>query len=466
MDDERSEPGRRKSVGALGIFLQRLVYRFARLRNEAPPPVASGDGQYPVGDRYVFRPMNSSPLFRSQALAYASVRQYGSILLLRPAGLSWLTGLLVLIALAIVLFFSMATYTRKEQVSGVVMPSGGLIRVQALQAGVVLQVRVRDEQQVRVGDVLFVLANEAASSTKDSAEQQIVSLLHSRRDSLAEAQQSLLRPGVHQSDALRRRAMDLGGELQQIDEQILSQRRRVAQSEQASAHNREILEACTAEAVLQGSKGEQLEQRAKLAPAALRRRDTNGAESRDSRAMGCRDEAAAQLKVDSMEQDRIDNEVPKTILVRAPQAGVISGIITQRGQTVAIGQVLSNLSPAGSFVEAELHVPSRAAGFAKVGMPVQIRYRAYPFQKFGQFQGKVSEISRSPLGGEEWPGGAARPTEPLYRIRVALPQQDVSINGQTQPLVAGMMLDASLLLEKRKLYEWLLEPLNGIGGTV
>lgn len=60
-------------------------------------------------------------------------------------------------------------------------------------------------------------------------------------------------------------------------------------------------------------------------------------------------------------------------------------------------------------------------------------------------------------------GGAG---EPLYRVRVRLERQSITTYGQAQPLKAGMALDASVLLERRKLYEWVLEPLYSISGKV
>ena len=411
--------------------------------------------------------MNASPLFRSQALAYASVRQYGSILLLRPASLSWLTALLCMIGVAMVLFFSMATYTRKEQVSGIVMPRAGLIRVQSLHAGVVLEVKVREDDPVHAGDVLFVLAGDPSrSASGDSADAQIAALLRSRRDELVEARQRLLRAVVPASDAVRRRAADLDGELRAIDAQILSQRRRVARSENASARNLRALDACAANAALPHDPMRAAgERRSTLAgPSGTPLLGNPRVERGDPAARDCAAERAAESGGYAPERAPMEQASPPTILVRAPQAGVVNGIVTQPGQTVTVGQVLGNLSPAGSLLEAQLYAPSRAAGFAKVGMPVQIRYRAYPFQKFGQFQGKVSEVSRGPLPAEEWPGGGARSTEPVYRIRVELPRQDVTVDGVARPLLAGMMLDASLLLDERKLYQWLFAPLHGVAG--
>ena len=316
---------------------------------------------------------NRTPLFRAQALAYATVRQYGSIVLLRPAGLAWFTAVFWLIAALVLVFFATADYTRKEAASGVLVPVAGPIRVQAPQSGLVLEVRVREDQAVNAGDVLFVLAQAAGD-----VDARAIAPLRARRDQLAQEQRRL-RAGADRNDALRRRALALGDELARVDDQLLA-----------------------------------------------------------------------------------NAEAPSAILVRAPLAGVVSGIATQSGQTMAAGQTLANVSPADTPLEAELHVSARAVGVAQPGMPVQIRYRAYPFQKFGQFSGVVSEVSRSPLADPTGADGTQRNGEAQYRIRVRLARQDVPLARGTRPLMAGMALDASLLLETRKLYEWALEPLRGI----
>ena len=289
--------------------------------------------------------MSTTPLFRAQALAYATVRQYGSIVLLRPAGLAWFIAAFWLIAAAVLVFFATADYTRKEPASGVLMPALGLVRVQSAQAGQVLEVRVHEDQPVRAGDVLFVLARADAAAPDDA------------------------RVRIGPSRRAKR-----GLPAQQGDERPLA-----------------------------------------------------------------------------------DRDAPTAMLVRAPLPGVVSGIAVRPGQATTAGQVLTNELPAGSPLEAELVVSARAAAFAQPGMPVQIRYRAYPFQKFGQFQGTVSEVSHSPLpdGADVRDGGEAR-----YRVRVALARQDVPVAGGARPLMAGMALDANLLLETRKLYEWALAPLR------
>ena len=120
--------------------------------------------------------------------------------------------------------------------------------------------------------------------------------------------------------------------------------------------------------------------------------------------------------------------------------------------------MLASLLPLDGQLEAELFAPSRAAGFLQPGLPVRLRYHAYPFQKFGLQEGSIREVSATTLRGD----GQG---EPVYRVRVSLARQGLALQGRWQPLKPGALLDASVLLERRRLYEWLLEPLYSLRGS-
>ena len=118
-----------------------------------------------------------------------------------------------------------------------------------------------------------------------------------------------------------------------------------------------------------------------------------------------------------------------------------------------------------------MYVPSHAVGFIKPGMTAMLRYRAFPYQKFGQHRARVREVATTSVRPEElatsaaaMPGAAQ--SEPVYRIRLELDQQTVKAYGAPMPLRSGMLVDASVMLEKRKLYEWVLEPLFSISGRL
>lgn len=132
------------------------------------------------------------------------------------------------------------------------------------------------------------------------------------------------------------------------------------------------------------------------------------------------------------------------------------------------GKPLLSIVPAGAKMQAYLYAPSRAIGFVKPGDKVQMRYQAYPYQKFGQAQGKVTHVAKVALSGNELTGLAqqANGGEPLYRITVDLSAQTVKAYGRQQALQAGMLLEADILQEQRRLYEWVLEPLYTLSGKL
>jgi membrane fusion protein len=124
--------------------------------------------------------------------------------------------------------------------------------------------------------------------------------------------------------------------------------------------------------------------------------------------------------------------------------------------------------PKGTRWRAYLFVPSEAIGFVRVDDPVLLRYRAYPYQKFGQYQASVVSIARTALSANELSasGIQSASSHTYYRITVALKSQTVTAYGKPQPLEAGMTLQADILQDRRRLYEWVLEPLYSMTGKL
>jgi membrane fusion protein len=120
--------------------------------------------------------------------------------------------------------------------------------------------------------------------------------------------------------------------------------------------------------------------------------------------------------------------------------------------------------PADGALLAHLYAPSSAIGFIRAGQTVRLRYEAFPFQKFGHHEGRVLQVSRTPLPPGEVPASAR--DEPMYRITVALERQTVRAYGSEQPLAAGMQLEADVLLERRRLIEWIFEPVLSVAGRL
>lgn len=421
--------------------------------------------------------MSTTTLFRPQALAHAGGSPLGSIVLARPPGWRALTLAACAVVAMVLTFLVLGTYTRKAQVVGVLLPSQGLIRVLPAHAGIVAARHVREGQSVRAGDALFLVTNERSDGSQASAERQISALLRTRRDSFAAERSQQQHQAGQKIQALRRRAGELAADIQRVDGQLDLQSRRVALAESTLQRFTRLAEASfVSSAQVHDKQAELLDQQQRQADLqgaqASLRREAIGveAEMRDLELQAGRDQQASQRAIAALEQDLVENEARREVVVRAPQDGTVSAIAFDVGQPVAANQSLASLVPSGSELEAELYAPSRAAGFIKPGMKVLLRYQAYAYQKFGQARGTVREVAASAMRPDELPLPGTTPSgapgEPLYRVRVRLDRQDVTVYGRPLALRTGALLDASILLEQRRLYEWLLDPLYSATGRV
>jgi membrane fusion protein len=163
----------------------------------------------------------------------------------------------------------------------------------------------------------------------------------------------------------------------------------------------------------------------------------------------------------SSDVELAENEARRATALTAPQPGTVTGFTAEPGQPVQLGAVLARIVPVEPTLIAELFAPSRAVGFVAAGDDVRLRYAAFPYQKFGHARGTVVAVSATTVAADTARGG-----EPLYRVAVALDAQTVTAYGVQRPLLAGMSVEADVLLERRRLYEWVLEPLFSLAGRV
>ena len=183
-----------------------------------------------------------------------------------------------------------------------------------------------------------------------------------------------------------------------------------------------------------------------------------------------REQAAIDRSLLELDQASISTEAQREIVITAPQSGIVTTIQGEAGQ-VTNGQPLLAILPEGAQLQAHLFAPSSAVGFVTPGQTVRLRYAAFPYQKFGQYEGKVVDLSKVPFGAQELPANlgagviaAAQAGEGLYRITVALNQQSVMAYGKAQALTPGMQLEADVMQDTRRLIEWLFEPVFSLRG--
>lgn len=413
-----------------------------------------------------------STLFRQEAIDSHRDRQLGDVQLARPVALSVLTTLGALVALGVVLFGFFAEYTRKVHVAGYLAPTHGLAKVAAPQAGTLVEMRVEEGRRVSRGDALCVLSTERSSPEAREAQAAAIAQLRERRASLAgELDRHAALSRLTQQE-LAQRARDVGAELAQLQAAIATQQARLASSRATLERHEELArQRFISEAQLAQQREQVLEQQARLQ--ALERSGTALARDRASLDVAlaahqprtASERAAVERQISALDQELTEYEARRTLVITAPADGVVTTILAERGQSVSASSPLLSIIPEGAALRAQLLVPSRAAGFIAAGQRVALRYQAFPFQRFGSAHGVVGEISRTLIA----PGETQLPlalAEPAYRVTVVLEQQAVRAYGKDFPLQAGMLLDADIALDRRRLVDWLFEPLIAVAGRV
>ena len=410
---------------------------------------------------------DARPLFRPEAVDAQHQHWLGGIQLVRPPALAWVTAGVLCAAVAVAAFLALGQYTRKTTVNGVVAPDLGLIRLVPSTSGTVVERRVAEGQAVLAGDVLFVLSLDRVLLA-DGAQAQVRRSLDERRRSLADTVRTQQILTATQRAALDRRVAALEAELTQADIEVGLEQQRLVMAEQSLAR----LQALQAEQFISAAqvqtKSEEvlglraaaqglLRQRAAL----MRQRAELDGERKAlpllaSAAAGGLERDMAQANRDAAEQD-----AEQRLVVRAPHSGTISTVLAEAGQSVSPASALATLVPQGAVLQAQLYAPSSAVGFVQPGQAARLRFEAFPYQKFGQQPAHVLRVSRTPLAASEM-AALALPAmsaggEPMFRITVALDGPHVAT-----PLSAGMRLQADVMLERRRLIEWLFEPLLGL----
>lgn len=417
-----------------------------------------------------------SSLFRHEVLENRQRDWLGSIQLTRPLSLQLLTVVAMAIAVAVIAWLALGEYTRKARVSGFLAPDKGVIRLVAPRAATVLESHVAEGRSVRAGDVLYVLSVE--QSTLAGAADAVERSLGARERSLQGASAQQIELERERIAAVDRQVDAMQRELAQMDAEAQLQNQRLMLAMQAekrleSLRDQNFISAAQVQAKTEEVLGlrAQVQATQRLRSAHLREIDELKARRREIPLEVKARRGELERSMAELAQQSAETEARRRLVVRAPQDGTITGVLALPGQAVTSATALATLLPSDAQLQAHLYAPSSAVGFLRADQPVLLRYQAFPHQKFGLQSGHVVQVSRSPLPPSELaalaqvpgPSGAG---EALYRITVALDRQSVEAYGQAQALVPGMQLEADVLLDRRRLIEWIFEPVLGLAGRV
>lgn len=401
-------------------------------------------------------------LFRQQAVLALTRQTPYSGVLTRPPG--WRVYLTLASAFVILSGIALATIElpRTALATGWLTPRHGLVQLQANSGGFVTDIYVAQGETVRRGQALMRISadiekNQGSMGILLRQYDQEAETLHARQRSLRDL--LALRRTVHEKKMSEaRRELGSTQRSQELQQHRLSlaqsAHRALIASFEAGAISRRDLDQSSGDLLAQEqaleSMREQVATQAGLLDLLPQENKREIAELEASR--GSLDQQVLEL-----EQRRTQLDLNRTQVLTAPISGRLVSLDTHVGQQVTARTRQAAILPQDSALEAELHVPSFALGYVTTGDVVRLRYEPFPHQKFGTWPATIRQVSVV-LQDKSSDSTAQSGLGPTFKVVAKLQSQAVQLHARAWPLQPDMRLSAQIVLERRKAWEWLLEP--------
>ncbi|WP_034911635.1 HlyD family efflux transporter periplasmic adaptor subunit [Erwinia sp. 9145] len=413
----------------------------------------------------------SNKLFRDEALEANRSKAIGRVALYCPP-YRWIQiGLVAVITLIVIAFCIFSSYTKRETARGSLLPVDGVMNIMAMNNGTIVDLKMHEGQLVKKGDVLATISSEVETKlgqTREMIAEQLnrqyegmqnelkdLQTLHEETMKGLKVKEKMLQDQLAQLAKMHtQRVAHVDIARKQVSKFIQMRDKGYASNTQVEQQQSALLDA---EFRLLDVNRQRIDAQQQLTQARqqMREQPVNTRNKQNE----------IERQISSIRQSRVENESRRSIIVTAPEDALVGSVLVKPGQIVNAGQSVASLLPENGNLQARIMVSSRAIGFIKPGQAVILRYQAFPYQKFGQQYGKVAEISRVSLSPQEVSHitGDLQVQESFYQVRVELDKQSISAYGQEVKLQPGGALEADFVIDKRHLYEWVLEPLYALG---
>ncbi|WP_406894559.1 HlyD family secretion protein [Serratia marcescens] len=172
-----------------------------------------------------------------------------------------------------------------------------------------------------------------------------------------------------------------------------------------------------------------------------------------------------ELQRYDLKKELLNTDLSGEVIIRSLSDGKIDSLSVTVGQMVNVGDSLLQVIPQSiTHYYLVIWVPNEAIPYITIGDRLNVRYEAFPAEKFGQFSATVEIISKTPASKQEMLTyqGAPRNTQssaiPYYKVIVKPEKQVIAYHNKTMSLENGMKAQSILFLEERKIYQWMISP--------
>ena len=415
-------------------------------------------------------------LFREQVQDTYKNKYFGTVIIHQPISSLICTIIILSLITTVVSFSYFGMYTKKAKAHGLLATEKGVLKLLAPNSGTLIDIKALEGKTIQAGQPLFILSNDRYT-TSGETNNQILAQIENRIQTLEKRKIESSNNLQLRTASLNKRLQAIEDEKRQLNIELTLLDKRAAISQNNLNRSKELLnKGFISPAQYQKEEDEYLILQSQKQNSI---RINIGLEKEKIEVISQLNQENNQFKKEEADishnrslltQEVAENELRKNQIIIAPFNGLITGLNVEIGQKVSENALLASFIPINEKLIAKVYINSGKIGFIRPGQKVLLRYAAYPYQKFGMASGKIKHITQSPYALQELHPQIAsimnvnEHGDLYYQVDIALDAQTIMAYGKAQKLRPGMLLEADIQLETRRLYEWILEPIYSITG--
>lgn len=355
-------------------------------------------------------------------------------------------------------------YSRTENIRGMVVASQAAARVEIPRAGVLTHLHVSSGDAVEAGEIIAIVKTEmqnvSGGSPLEDAEAQFLEQITKLENQL----ETLEEISAQQINRLTEESSRLQESLPLLHAQY-SQQQMISQSSKGLF---ELTAKALAEGVTNRLEHERRSQayyqdEQKLQQISLQTADRLREiaklkhEIKIARSNSKIEKNEIYQRLNGVRQQLIRTAGERTYAISAPESGRATAIASVVGQTVQAGTALLTMVRESEIDYVEGYATEKSIGHIRTGQEVRITYDAYPFQRYGAQTGKVVDVALAASLPKD-AQGSIKLEESFYKVKIELGPA----GSQDVILQSGMAANISVILNKQRLIERVLEPIEGV----
>ncbi len=144
----------------------------------------------------------------------------------------------------------------------------------------------------------------------------------------------------------------------------------------------------------------------------------------------------------------------KQRVLKAPVKGTVFDLSLQKaGEVVQPGEAIAEIAPEGSPLVVVAQMATAESGSLTKGMPVKLKFDAYPFQDYGIVTGELTAISPTSKLTDTEQGQVAN-----YNLEIKLDRDCLPTANKCVPLRPGDTATAEVIVRQRRVIDFIIDP--------